>query len=418
MNVLLLNTSDIDGGAARAAYRLHQGLQSINVNSQMLVQSKSSSDATVLAPKTNLAANIANSRITVDAFPLKFYPQRHQVPFSLQWLPDSTAAKVAQINPDIINLHWVNTGYVQIESLAKLQKPIVWTLHDMWAFTGGCHYNQECDRYTQSCGSCPQLQSHKERDLSRWVWHRKSKAWQKRNFTIVALSSWLKDCAQASTLFRDWRIELIPNGIDTQVYRPVNKQLARDLLGLPQHKHIALFGAVKATSDKRKGFHLLQPALQELSQSGWGDRLELAIFGASRPDHAPDFGLVSHYLGSFNDDLSLSLVYSAADVFVLPSVQDNLPNTVMEAMSCGVPCVAFKVGGIPDMVEHQKNGFLAQPYEISRLAEGIVWVLDNSSRHQKLAAYAREKVEQEFTQQRQAQRYASLFSKILGERGH
>ncbi|MBE7382486.1 MAG: glycosyltransferase family 4 protein [Leptolyngbya sp. SIO1E4] len=413
MNVLLLSTSDIEGGAARAAYRLHQGLQGINVNSQMLVQSKSSHDAAVFAPKTNLASNVANSRVTFDALPLKLYPQRHQVPFSPQWVPDSVQSKIARINPEIINLHWVNAGYIRIESLAKLRQPIVWTLHDMWPFTGGCHYNQGCDRYRQTCGACPQLQSHKTNDLSRWIWHRKAKAWRQRKLTIVALSSWLKDCAQSSALFKDLRIELIPNGIDTQVYKPADKRLARELLGLPQDKSIALFGAVKATSDKRKGFHLLQSALQELSRAGWGDRLELAVFGASRPENAPDFGLASHYLGSFQDDLSLSLVYSAADVFVLPSVQDNLPNTVIEALACQVPCIAFKVGGMPDMIEHQRNGFLAQPYEISDLAKGIAWVLENKERHQKLSWSAREKVEQAFTQQRQAQCYASLFSNLL-----
>jgi len=212
MNVLLLNTSDITGGAARAAYRLHQGLQSIGINSQMLVQDKSSNDKTVAAPKTNLSESIAKTRITFDALPLKLYPQRRDAIFSPQWLPDTVIHRVTQLNPDVINLHWINSGYLQIETVAKLKRPIVWTLHDMWAFTGGCHYSQDCDRYTASCGTCPQLHSSKDWDLSRWVWQRKAKAWINLNSTVVAPSSWLAKCASSSSLFKDLRVEVIPNG--------------------------------------------------------------------------------------------------------------------------------------------------------------------------------------------------------------
>ncbi|MEM9809467.1 MAG: glycosyltransferase family 4 protein [Cyanobacteria bacterium P01_D01_bin.56] len=414
MNVLIVSAWDIRGGAARAAYRLHQGLQQTDVTSHMLVQEKAGNDANVLAPRTNLSSNIASSRVSFDAFPLKLYPQRQEVPFSLQWLPNLKLPAISQLNPDVINLHWINNGYVQIEEIVKLGKPIVWTLHDMWPFTGGCHYNQDCDRYIQSCGSCPQLGSSKVRDLSRWVWNRKAKAWDQSNITFVALSSWLRKCAQSSSLLRDSRIEIIPNGIDTQFYKPANKQFARELLGLPQDKYIVLFGAVKATSDKRKGFHLLQSALQRLRHLGWSDRLELAIFGASSPENPPDFGLTSHYMGSFNDDLSLALVYSAADIFVLPSVQDNLPNTIMEALACALPCVAFNVGGMPDMIEHQANGYLARPYEVDDLAQGIVWTLEHQERYIKLSEHALEKVKQEFSLALQASRYKSLFAEISG----
>lgn len=412
MKSLILSTSDIGGGAARAAYRLHQGLQRANVESHMLVQEKLSSDRRVHAPKTRLAQSLAHTRVAFDALPLKKYPQRESTVFSLQWLPDTTNAKISSIGPDIINLHWVNQGFVRAESIARFRQPVVWTLHDMWAFTGGCHYNQDCDQYLQSCGACPQLNSHKSQDLSRWVWQRKANTWQQANLTIVTLSSWLKHCAQSSALLQNLRIELIPNGIDTEVYKPVNKQFARQLLGLPQDKSIVLFGAVNPTSNQRKGFHLLQPALQELGQSGWSDRLELAIFGASRPENAPDFGLVSHYLGSFHDDLSLSLVYSAADVFVLPSVQDNLPNTVMEAIACGVPCVAFNIGGLPDMIDHQQTGYLGQPYDIADLARGIAWVLDHSH-YEALNHQVRTKAEQEFSLDIQASRYRALYTDLL-----
>jgi glycosyltransferase involved in cell wall biosynthesis len=418
VNILILNASDIQGGAARAANRLHQGLQAIGVNSQMLVQTKYSDDRTVIgSPATSgIGKVIAGSRLTLDPLPLKFYSERDRSFFSLQWLPDKMPSKVSQLEPDIVNLHWINAGYVQIETLAKLNKPVVWTLHDMWAFTGGCHYSGDCDRYTASCGACLQLKSSKNWDLSRWVWQRKAKAWKYLNLTIVSPSSWLAKCARSSSLFKDLRVEIIPYGLDTENYRPIEPQVARELLRLPQDKQLVLFGALGATSDQRKGFHLLQPALQELSQTGWQDKLELVVFGASRPKNPPELGFKIHYLGTLSDDLSLSLVYSSVDVFVLPSLEDNLPNTVMEAISCGTPCVAFKIGGMPDMIEHQQNGYLAQPYQIEDLSRGIAWVLENDERKQKLSHYACQKAKQEFTLEIQANRYLSLFTEIL-ERG-
>ncbi len=413
MKVLLVSHSDINGGAARSAYRLHQGLHKIGIDSQMLVQEKLSDDKAVIAPSTKWEERISKSRVAVDALPLKFYRQRQDVTFSFQWLPDQVFPKIANFQPDIINLHWINKGYIQIETLAKFSQPLIWTFHDMWAFTGGCHYSQNCDRYTVSCGTCPQLGSSQSWDLSRWVWQRKAKAWKNLNLTVVTPSSWLAKCASSSSLFKDIRIEVIPYGLDTEKYKPINRQLAREILNLPQDKRLILFGSLYATRDKRKGFHLLQGALQELSQFGWQDSMELVIFGASQPANPPDFGFKTHYLGKLNDDISLALVYSAADVFVLPSVEDNLPNTILEAIACGTPCVAFNIGGMPDMIEHQKNGYLAQAYKIEDLAQGIAWVLEKEEIHHKLSYRAREKTEKEFTLENQAHRYLSLFNDIL-----
>jgi glycosyltransferase involved in cell wall biosynthesis len=211
---------------------------------------------------------------------------------------------------------------------------------------------------------------------------------------------------------------VIPNGIDTSRYRPIDRSVARDLLQLPQTRHLVLFGALAATSDRRKGFHLLQLTLQRLSQAGWGDRLELVVVGADAPQHPPEFGLKVHYLGQVQDDLSLAMIYSAADVCILPSIQENLSNMVMESLACGTPCVAFDIGGMPDLIEHQRNGYVAQPYAIEDLAQGIAWVLDSRERCSQLGQRARQKVEQEFTQVLQAQRYQALFAEILQEQEH
>ncbi|WP_445631783.1 glycosyltransferase family 4 protein [Nostoc sp. DSM 114167] len=413
MKILHISTHDISGGAARAAYRLHTGLQNIGLQSQMLVQEKSSNDKTIIAPKIRLFQGIAKAKLTVESLPLKLYRQKKNTPFFTQWLPDRVIPKVAQINPDIINLHWISGGFMQIETFAKLKRPLVWTLHDMWGFTGGCHVTGECDRYKISCGACPQLNSGNEWDLSRWVWQRKAKAWKNLNLTLVSPSSWLAECARSSSLFQNLRIEIIPHGLDTQKYRPINQHFARETLNLPQNKKLILFGAIEATSDRNKGFHLLQPALQELSKSGWKDDLEVVIFGASQPENPPNLGFKTHYLGHLHDAISLATVYSAADVMLVPSLQESFGQTASESFACGTPVVAFNSTGLKDIVDHQQNGYLAKPYEVEDFAKGIIWVLENEQRLQKLSFYAREKAEQKFTLELQARRYSALFQEIL-----
>ena len=415
MRILLLNTTDINGGAARAAYRLHQGLNRIGVQSQMLVQEKFSSDTMVQAPGNRVEQGIARGRISLDALPLKCYSQTRKANFSLQWLPEGIAPQATNLNPDVINIHWTGSAFLRWETLARFKQPVVWTLHDMGAFTGGCFYAHDCRGYTASCGKCPQLGSHRERDLSRWVWRRKAKAWRNLDLTVVSPSRWLAKCAGESSLFGDVTIKVIPNGVDVNKYRPITKSVARELLGLAQDKHIIMFGSFNATSDRRKGFHLLQPALQSLSQSGWGDKAQVVVFGASHGSNSPELGFKTDYLGTLKDDLSLALAYSAADVFVLPSLQENLANTVIEALACGTPCVAFDIGGMPDMIEHEANGYLVKPLQVEDLAAGIAWVLDNPERRKKLSDNAREKVVQEFTQEIQANRYLRLFEEIKNQ---
>ena len=413
MKVLLLSYCDREGGAARATYRLHQGLEHLGLSSQILVQNKSSDDPNVIAIQGKLAHKFEEISSTLYNLPLRLYSQRNSAIFSTQWLPDSIPAKVAEIAPDIINLHWTCNGFLQIESLPKFNKPIVWTLHDMWGFTGGCHYTEDCDRYTQSCGSCPQLHSSKDFDLSRWVWQRKAKAWKNLSLCLVSPSQWLAKCASESSLFKGYRIEVIPNGLDTQTFKPINRLQARTILNLPQDKQLILFGAMQGTGDRWKGFSLLQSAIKELSQSHNPEELELIVFGASKPTKQSELGFKVRYLGKLYDDSTLALAYSAADVMVVPSVYEAFGQTASESLACGTPVVAFNATGLKDIVDHQQNGYLAQPYKSEDLAQGITWVLENPERHQKLCANARQKADREFSEELQASRYLSIFKELV-----
>jgi glycosyltransferase involved in cell wall biosynthesis len=421
MKVLLCSSSDIGGGAARSAYRLHQGLQSLpdlQVNSQILVQTKLSDDFRVLAGSSKLSKGLAKLRPTLDQLPLYPYSKRDHTVFSTQWLPNSLNLLIREAAPEIINLHWICDGFIPIKALRQFQQPIVWTLHDMWAFTGGCHYSYDCDLYQQSCGNCPQLHSQKEYDLSRQIWQQKSKYWKDIDFRIVTPSHWLAKCAASSALFTNRAIEVIPYGLDLEIYKPINCQLARQILNLPPDSKLILFGAMSATSDRRKGLHLLQPALQKLHKHFdiAESPIEILVMGASQPQSPLTFGLTTHYLGKLSDDVTLALVYSASDVFVAPSLQDNLANTVLEAIACGLPVVAFNIGGMSDMITHQQNGYLAKPFDTDDFAKGISWILEDGERHLKLSHQAREKAEKEFALELQAKRYLNLFEEILTNR--
>lgn len=410
MKILHLNTSDINGGAARAAYRLHRALLDQDVESRMLVQDKSSDDWTVFGPLSKIGKGFARIRSTVDQLPVKIYPRTKQILFSPSWLPFSgIIQKIRDINPDIVHLHWIAGGFIRIEDMARIQKPVVWSLHDMWAFTGGCHYDEGCERYTNSCGSCPVLGSSQKRDLSRWIFRRKQKSFSRiKNLTINALSQWLADCAKKSPLLQNHTVVNLPNPIDMEAYTPLPKEQAKNLLGLSLQKKHILFGAMNAASDERKGFAELIRSLDHIQSRD----VELAVFGCSEPKDGQALPLPIRYLGHLQDDISLRVLYSAADVMVAPSKQENLSNTIMESMACGTPVVGFDIGGNGDMVEHQMNGYLAKPFDPIDLARGIDFCLNKENAKQ-LREDARKKIIQSFDAEFVVKRYIEIYSNIF-----
>lgn len=410
MKILHVNTHDIKGGAARAAYRLHRALLDEGVNSQMLVSHKSGDDYTVLAPNSVVGKASVLVRHVLDGLPVRRYPNRTQTLFSPAWLPLSQVPKqIDAAKPDIVHLHWVCGGMLSIADLAKIQQPIVWSLHDMWAFTGGEHYDEEQAHYIQQCGASKVLGSDKENDLSHKGWLKKQKTYAKMdNLTIVGLSQWLSDCAKQSSLLKDKQHICLPNLINTHDFAAVDKLQARRILNLPAEKKLVLFGAMGATSDPRKGFAQLHQALSQLQSTD----IELVVFGSSQPQHAPEFSQPVRYLGQLHDDVSLRLLYSAADVMVVPSLQEAFGQTASEAMACATPVVAFNATGLKDIVDHQQNGYLATACNPQDLAAGIDWVL-NSANYEQLCDNARQKVLNCFDSQKVAKRYIELYKEVL-----
>lgn len=412
MKVLYLNGADIEGGAAKAAMRLLRGVHAQGADARLYVQRKRGTDSLINGPASLFGKVSSRVRPTLEQLLSGIDPDKMNGPFCASYLPDGLAKLASDAAPDLIHLHWV-ARMMRLETLARFTVPLVWTLHDPWPFTGGCYLPGDCTRYRESCGRCPILNSSKDDDLSRRIWQRKKKAWDGLNLTLVAPSRWMADCAASSSLFRDVRVEIIPNGIDTDFFKPVERQLARGKLSLPQDKKLILFGSKGVASDRNKGFHLLAEALHLLAPTSGFDRMELVIFGAQAPDQPADYGLSAHYLGWQADETRLAQLYAAADVFVFPSIQESLGYTAMEAMACGTPCVAFHQGGVPDLIDHGQNGYLARPLEPADLARGIAWVLEDDGRWEELCRNARKKIEDDFAIEKVVQRHIDLYRQIL-----
>lgn len=411
MKILIVNTSDIDGGAARAAYRLHKALLSSGIDSQMLVQNKTSDDYTVLSENKKVNKYLNKLRPILDSLSVRFYKNRTKTLFSPSFLPFSNIVdRINEINPDIVHLHWICGGMIRIEDIARIKAPIVWSLHDNWALTGGCHIMWECEKYKDECSACPRLGSNKKNDLSNRVFKRKQKAYsQKKDITIVGLSKWLNECSKSSTLLKDKNHINLPNPIDTNIFKPFDKDKSRELWSLPKDKKLVLFGAMSATSDINKGFKELSDALSKLEKT---DDVEFVVFGSGKPQNAPDLGFKTHYLGRLSDDVSLVTLYSAVDVMIVPSLQEAFGQTASESMSCGTPVVAFGSTGLLDIVDHKLNGYLAKPFDATDLKEGIEWVLNNPN-YDELCVNAREKVLKEFDSVVVAGKYIEVYEEIL-----
>tara|TARA_R110001592_G_scaffold338346_2_gene625358 strand:- start:8075 stop:9316 length:1242 start_codon:yes stop_codon:yes gene_type:complete len=413
MKVLIVNTSDIEGGAARAAYRLHKALLEQDIDSEMLSNSKSSDDYTVTAVTVSMKMKLFGKFAALrDRLLLKKYPNKTVTLFSSNKYSSGDAVKAINAKKaDIVHLHWVNHGMLTIEDLLLINAPIVWSLHDMWLFTGGCHYDEGCNKYLNQCGGCKVLRSSRDNDLSHFIHRRKNNVLSGlNNFTVIGLSKWLQKTGELSSLLKDKKIVNLPNPISTVKFKPINKQISRELWGLPQDKKLILFGAMGATSDPRKGFLELTKAIKQVNNVD----VEFVIFGSSEPEDAPDLGCIVHYMGVLSDDISLITLYSAVDVMVVPSKQENLSNAIMESLACATPVIGFDIGGNSDLIEHKKTGYLAKAYDSSDLANGIEWVLDNK-KYDELCVNARDKVVREFDSKVVAEKYVKLYQEVLNK---
>lgn len=410
MKVIHINRSDNSGGAARAAYRIHHALRDIGVDSSMWVSHALTGDCTVAGPASKSAKMLDSIRSLVGDMLRKTLQTANPIIHSPSFLPSTWIKRVNASAADVVHLHWVQGEMLSIADIGRIEKPIVWTLHDMWAFCGAEHVAWD-ERWREGYRHDNRPAHEAGFDLNRWSWRRKLKHW-KRPIQIVSPSAWLANCVSESALMRDWPVSVIPNCLDTDQWKPIDQKLARELLGLPRGVPLILFGSHGANAAHHKGFDLLSAALGHLRDEIPG--LELVVVGELAPQKPTDLGFPIHYTGHLHDDLSLRAFYSAADAVVVPSRQENLPNMAIEAQACGVPVVGFNIGGIPDIVGHKTTGYLALPFHAADLAKGIEYVLselrDISTRNT-----IRSKMVEKYSKSVVAPRYKDLYFQICSQ---
>lgn len=413
-DILYVSTSvGCVGGAFNAGYRIHLGLQKIGINSKMLVLNSGMSQSDNILNGIYIASRRKGDLYgyNCDMQPLYAYPH-----YSISTHGFSPAVvgvdiinNIREFNPKLVILHGINGGFATIEALGRIQGKVVWRLPDCWAFTGGCYYFGDCKRYLTGCGKCPKLGSNNDNDLSKEVWKRKRNAWKKMDLTVVVPTMWMKKLVENSTLLKDIPIYVIPNGLDIKQYYPIEKQTARKALCIPSDKKVILFGAINAF-DPRKGFVYLLKALQQLSKVH-GKEYYLVIFGAE--SRMLDVDIPTKFLGYIHDQYILQLAYSAADIMVVPSLEEAFGQTVTEAMACATPVVSFLETGPESIIEHKKTGYLASYADELDLAKGIEWILSSTELIDKLSTDARYRIENSYDIKIIAKQYEKLYHQLL-----
>ena len=408
LKVLHINTFENIGGAAIATNRLHQSLLELGVDSHMVVFLKQTEKETVHAILDKEQETIrAEQEEQTRKYLEDTYPNRMTSVFSPQIFSSSMYEQINEFNADIVHLHWTALNFMSPLTILGFKAKIVWTFHDTWGFTGGCHYFGKCTHFTEECGQCPQLASDNPKDISYISFQQKKMLYEKKQATIIALSRSFQDDIKRSSLTKKCAVVNLPNCIDTQVFSPLEKIVARKASDIPQNARVVLFGA-DSNLDKRKGYDLLLEALEHLKNNG-EDNIFCLFFG----QHEGEFSIYpSHSLGQIKQEL-LPAVYASADVFICPSREDNLPNTIMESLSCGTPVVGFDVGGIPDMVEHLVSGYIAKAEDAEDLAKGIQYVLADEELRKKMSVAARKTAEERYSMSVVARQYKELYKQKI-----
>lgn len=366
--VLHLSTYDANGGAARAAYALHRAMVDGGVESRLLVGRSGTGDPTVL----EVGASRFRAASELDRATWRLQRSANTAWRSPARFGALSAAQVNASGADIVNLHWVTDGFLSIRGIGRITKPIVWSLVDMWPFSGTEHYGADTPdaRWRTGYTAANRPAGDRGLDLDRLAWQAKRQRWA-RPMTIVAASTWMRERVTASALMRDWPLARVPHVIDCEAFRPADRSTARQRLGLPQGTPLVLFLSSAGVGDPRKGWDLLEAALPKVRSTV----PDVEVVVAGPPGHDRDAAPRVHWLGHVAGNDALRDAYAAADVTVVPSREDNMPLTAMEAQSCGRPVVAFSIGGLPDIVAHGRTGFLAPAFDTDALADGITGAL-------------------------------------------
>lgn len=416
----MISTSERMGGAAVAASRLMDALKNHGIKAKLLVRDKQTNQITVVSLNHNwrLVWKFVWERIVI--WRANHFKKHNLFAVDIANTGTDITSLPEFQQADVIHLHWINQGMLSLKNIRKILesgKPVVWTMHDMWPCTGICHHARECTRYQQECGECPFLYGKKHKhDLSYRIFRQKKDIYAHHRITFVTCSHWLEEQARQSALTTTQQIECIPNPLNTNLFRPHDKQRARQRLQLPADRRLILFGAFKIT-DKRKGIDYLVAACKLLAEQHPELKEQMAVvtFGKQSTQLAEMLPFKVYPLDYVNNEHRLVDMYNAVDLFVTPSLEENLPNTIMEAMACGTPCVGFNVGGIPEMIDHLHNGYVACYKAVDDFANGIYWALTEPD-YVSLSEQAYRKAVSHYSEDSVAKRYIDLYNKLTERR--
>ncbi len=420
MKVVIVNKYDKSGGAAIAAYRLFEALKANEIDAKYLVQEKKTNEKDIFSTSNNKIKKISNffkfsfERLVVS---LKISYQKYRFAFSIANVGENISKNKLIREADIIHLHWINFGFLSVKSLKNLlslNKPIVWTLHDMWAFTGGCHYSFDCINYKTKCQNCFYLKNQNNNDLSTKIFNHKLNLFLNSNINFITCSNWLKNEAKSSYLLKSKNVIHINNPINTDFYNKKNKTLTRQKFNISAEKKVILFGAMNL-KDERKGLKYLIDALDILTKKFKKNELLILLFGKSNDEinSALPFDFIN--INYTNSEEQIVNIYNCADVYVIPSLQDNLPNTIVEAHSCGIPVVGFNVAGISEMIIHKKTGYLAELKSEVDLANGIEFIL-KSTDYEIISDTCRKYALNNYSYNNISQKFIEIYKKILNQK--
>jgi glycosyltransferase involved in cell wall biosynthesis len=420
MKILLICKHPTTGGAAIASTRLMKALQSRGVDVKMLVQEGGvEKEGIYSTTKGWIKMKLNLFRFIYERLVFLRHERSRSIRFlfSLANTGESIVRNRLVEEADIIHLHWINAGFLSLKSLKELLnlgKPVVWTFHDMWPFTGGCHYSLDCMEYTRECGHCPYLKKPGKRDLSHRIWKKKEKLFRNKQVTVITPSAWLGECVRESSLLHHWQCTTIHNPIDHELFKPVDRKAACRNLGLDPSRKYILFGAANV-KNMLKGFPWFLEAIGILAEKyEHPDALEILLFGKSARDEVQSFPLPVREFAFVKSERTMTDMYSASHLFVIPSLQDNLPNTVLESMLCGTPVVGFRTGGIPELIIHRENGYLADYKSSADLAEGIAWGLTAES-YEKLSERTRKTAVERFSLEDSVQKHLELYRNMINQ---
>ena len=412
MKIIHISHSDGNSGAGIAAKRIHEALESNkeNYKSLLLVNRNFNSDLKIIKKRNLMDKLFVISKLYLERFLIKLLNYKDKNFHSLSIFSSKINSEINKIDPDIVNLHWVQHEMISIEEIGKIKKPIVWTLHDAWPFSSTNHYPSSTSKEIMPLNDYINKNDIPlNKRIDKWCLERKLKSW-KQPMKIVCPSNWIAKCARDSELMKNWDINVIPNPLNTNIFFPINKKKARNFLQIPLNKKLIVFGALDGTKDLRKGGDLLFKTLNILKEIN--NDFNLITFGKSDAINKETGLSVDCFdMGFISKDKDLALIYSAADILIMPSRMESFGQVASESMACGTAVIGFNTSGIKDIIDDNENGFLVRRFDCSEMAAKINIYLRNDSMRKSFESKAREKALKMWSYNVVASKYINLYKK-------